>query len=324
MMRELIKTFPEFGELDAAAILGQTGQESAGFTQWQELSPTVKGSRGGLGGWQWTGPRRRAFEAFCKRKGYSVTSYEGNLGFLIAELKGPERASRQAVVGSSTLTNKVKAFEVAFERSGVKGYKKRIQYAQRALRNYRAQYGNDVSQPKAPKAAPVSEQYVKAVQNKLNELNYPLGPADGIMGPLTESAVRDFQADNKLPVTGELDERTFLEIMQSDKSREMVDARSKVGADTVRKHYQSAFGLFVSKITAWAGLAASGVTYLWKAMLSNIEAAKPTVNQISEYFPDLEVWHVALIIMAVCAYLAWQAEQGEAEVVQSVQKGRFI
>ena len=45
---------------------------------------------------------------------------------------------------------------------------------------------------------------VKAVQERLNILGYYLGDwgVDGDFGPITETAVRNFQADNDLPVTG--------------------------------------------------------------------------------------------------------------------------
>lgn len=45
---------------------------------------------------------------------------------------------------------------------------------------------------------------IVAVQTRLNDLGYNAGPEDGVFGPTTRSAVRTFQNDNKLPVTGEI------------------------------------------------------------------------------------------------------------------------
>ena len=89
----------DFGldETSAAAILGNLGHESAGFTTLQEVRPTVKGSRGGYGWAQWTGPRRRAFEAYCDRNKFSPSSNKANYGFLFTELKGDEKAAIPAV-----------------------------------------------------------------------------------------------------------------------------------------------------------------------------------------------------------------------------------
>ena len=53
-----------------------------------------------------------------------------------------------------------------------------------------------------------SDDDVYQVQKKLKELGYDPGSADGIWGKKTASAVKSFQRDNGLPVTGQLDEQT--------------------------------------------------------------------------------------------------------------------
>src|SRR5690606_17673173 len=73
IMAKLLRDFPIAPE-DAAAILGNLGHESLGFTAMQEFRPVVAGSRGGWGWAQWTGPRRRAFEAYCARTGKDPAS----------------------------------------------------------------------------------------------------------------------------------------------------------------------------------------------------------------------------------------------------------
>ncbi len=47
---------------------------------------------------------------------------------------------------------------------------------------------------------PVEE--VTGIQARLNNLGYPSGGVDGIIGPLTQAAVRSFQEDNQLKVDG--------------------------------------------------------------------------------------------------------------------------
>lgn len=71
IMAQLVRDFPITPE-DAAAIVGNLGHESQGFTAMQEFKPVVAGSRGGWGWAQWTGPRRRAFEAYCARTGKTL------------------------------------------------------------------------------------------------------------------------------------------------------------------------------------------------------------------------------------------------------------
>ena len=93
----------------------------------------MKGSRGGFGWFQWTGPRRRAFESYCQRNGLDPYSDKANYGFLFVELHGSEKAAVAKTKAAKTLEAKVKAFELAFERAGVKHYASRNTWAKRAL-----------------------------------------------------------------------------------------------------------------------------------------------------------------------------------------------
>jgi len=58
-----------------------------------EIAPLVPGSRGGFGLMQWTGPRRRALEAFAAERGTSVDDPALQMDFLMTELQGPEAAA---------------------------------------------------------------------------------------------------------------------------------------------------------------------------------------------------------------------------------------
>lgn len=49
---------------------------------------------------------------------------------------------------------------------------------------------------------------VAGAQARLNQLNFPSGPVDGILGPITTRALRLFQAAQSLPESGELDDAT--------------------------------------------------------------------------------------------------------------------
>lgn len=153
IMAQLIRDFAITPE-DAAAILGNLGHESAGLTILQEIKPTVAGSRGGYGWAQWTGPRRRAYEAYCKRTGKDPASDEANYAYLYVELKGIE-GSEKAAIGklkaAKGLDAKVEAFEKAFLRAGVKHYPSRKQWAAVAMDAWRKAGGTTV----APKPAPI-------------------------------------------------------------------------------------------------------------------------------------------------------------------------
>src|SRR3712207_1212109 len=90
IMRRLKAESFGFETDDAAAILGNIGGETRGFRSHQEISPLVKGSRGGVSWCQWTGPRRREFEAWCQRKGLAESSDEAAYSFLVRELMSTE------------------------------------------------------------------------------------------------------------------------------------------------------------------------------------------------------------------------------------------
>jgi len=140
IMAQLIRDFP-ITPTDAAAIVGNAGHECVGFTTYQEMKPVVAGSRGGWGWMQWTGPRRRAFEAYCTRTGKDPASDDANYAWLFLELKGIEGTEGKALgktVAAKDLDAKVIAFEKAFLRAGVKHYPSRQNWARIALDAWRA------------------------------------------------------------------------------------------------------------------------------------------------------------------------------------------
>lgn len=132
VMGRLVKDFP-INVSDAAAIVGNLGHESGGFATLQEIKPTVAGSKGGYGWAQWTGPRRRAFEAWCKTAGLKPSSDDANYGYLRLELKGEYSDAIMLTVAAKSLADKVKAFEKAYEKADVKNYASRNKYAADAL-----------------------------------------------------------------------------------------------------------------------------------------------------------------------------------------------
>lgn len=67
-----------------------------------EISPLVKGSRGGFGLNQWTGPRRRQLEAFASKRGVDVSDFDMQLDFLMHELETTEKAAKSSIYGAGT------------------------------------------------------------------------------------------------------------------------------------------------------------------------------------------------------------------------------
>lgn len=141
IMALLMRDF-KIGLDDSAAIVGNLGHESEGLADLTEDKPTVPGSRGGFGWAQWTGPRRRKFEAYCKRAGLKESSDQAQYGFLFSELKGAYRSAITKLVAARDLQAKVKAFEREYENAGVKHYASRNQWAAVALEAWQDVAGN--------------------------------------------------------------------------------------------------------------------------------------------------------------------------------------
>lgn len=100
----------------AAGIVGNLMQEShLQATQEQGVAPGT----GGFGWAQWTGSRRRQFEAYAATHG-GVTSDEANYGFLTQELQSPEYAGVLARLrrGDITAREASDIVEQGYERPG--------------------------------------------------------------------------------------------------------------------------------------------------------------------------------------------------------------
>lgn len=151
IMRLLMADFGLTDE-EAAAIVGNLGHESGGFKFLQELKPMIPGSKGGWGWAQWTGPRRRAFEAYCARNNLDPASDKANYGWLFVELTTTEKKAIPAVKNAADLQSKVIAFEKAFERAGIKHYDSRLKYAKQALNAYRRSLVSSDDPGSAPEA----------------------------------------------------------------------------------------------------------------------------------------------------------------------------
>lgn len=126
----------------ASAFPGNFAVESGYFNSLQEIRPLVPGSRGGLGHGQHTGPRRLRLEAWLKKKGWPVDSYEGNYSYIFRELKGLEpgldyRKVIDQVKSASSLENAVWRVAKYYESPAVINLQPRIKAAREALALYK-------------------------------------------------------------------------------------------------------------------------------------------------------------------------------------------
>lgn len=137
---DLMRDFGLSG-MHAGAIVANLHWESGGFKSLQEIKPMIAGSRGGFGYAQWTGPRRRQFEAWVKARGLDARSYAANYGFLKHELTNtPEKAVLPRLKRTTNMRDAVITFSgssppapsrAGFLRPGIPHLEKRVAVAAR-------------------------------------------------------------------------------------------------------------------------------------------------------------------------------------------------
>lgn len=147
---DLLRADFKLSLLSSVAIVGNAGHESGGFKQLQELKPLVPGSKGGYGIMQWTGPRRRTYEAYCRRNKLDPADMMSNYKFLFVELKGPEGKVLAKLEAAKTLDEKVEVFCTTFLRPGVVHMAKRKQWANRALAAWQKAHNATSIEPAKP------------------------------------------------------------------------------------------------------------------------------------------------------------------------------
>lgn len=103
----------------AVGAVAGIGAESGFNPGINEIAPVVPGSRGGYGFNQWTGPRRKQYEAFAAESGRSVDDPEAQLDFTLWELNNTETAARDAIYSAKTPEEAIALYETKFLRPGI-------------------------------------------------------------------------------------------------------------------------------------------------------------------------------------------------------------
>lgn len=132
IMRRLQEDFGLTRE-QAAGVVGNLGHESGGLQVMQERNP-LGGGRGGYGWAQWTGPRRKAFEAWAAARGLDINSDEANYGFMKHELSTDHSGVIRDLKKARSAEEAMIIFENGYERAGIKNWGSRQKWTARAMR----------------------------------------------------------------------------------------------------------------------------------------------------------------------------------------------
>lgn len=319
--------------LDAAAIVGNAGHECAGFEKLQEIKPTVKGSRGGYGWFQWTGPRRRAFEAYCKANSLDPAGDVANYAFLLHELKTSEKAALPALRVAKTLRAKVEAFEESFERAGVKAYVSRMRYAKMALNAANLMKKTKVAVIRdevavgdiAEKAFQPDKAEIERIQRRLRALGYfEVGEPDGRAGSRTFGALTSFQNDNNLPLTTDSFDRATIDVLMDLRTphRPVSAERATATASDLKSVPAIAIGDKLVKaggviaITAGSG-GLIDLTNNLDGITKKVQSAKGLYDAVLSFGP----WAIGITTGLILVYVAGKLIRSQ---VEAYREGRHL
>lgn len=158
-------------------------------------------------------------------------------------------------------------------------------------------------------------------QRRLHALGYSeVGFVDGVAGDRTTRAVRAFQGDDGLPVTGKLDKRTMARLSDAE-PRQEAEARRNVTPRDLRQTYRPMLGIFRAKV--WALLVAIG-TGIWavvEGIMTYFGEALYHLDTMREFIGDVPNWAVLMMASAIAVAMWLANDEAEKETVKHVRKG---
>lgn len=135
----------------AQGVVANMIAESRLDTGINEIAPIVPGSRGGYGLNQWTGPRRRQYEAFAAERGVAPDDLDAQLDFTLWELRNSERRAGQALAQAQSAEEAARIYSEQFLRPGIPHMDRRVSEANRlAGMGYRPEPQNALATIRGP------------------------------------------------------------------------------------------------------------------------------------------------------------------------------
>jgi photosystem II stability/assembly factor-like uncharacterized protein len=163
--------------------------------------------------------------------GYSILQDErdGNIIYLGTNLgmyRSPDRG-----VSWAPITARKPPAAPAKKKPGRGAVRRTV--AQRPATNGRSGAGATSPTPQKPAAGKPNAEVVRRVQEALERAGYEIGSTDGQLGPRTVAAIKRFQTDRYLPVSGQLDEATIAALGVSNATTGALSAHVATLSDPV-------------------------------------------------------------------------------------------
>lgn len=164
---------------------------------------------------------------------------------------------------------------------------------------------------------------IRIAQRRLQELNYPPGGVDGVLGPLTRSALRDFQDANGLTINGNLTPETISALNSNEAIPRPVDparlaltvadlrgkgSKTIEAADEVKSSSIGAAIATTTAVTTSASTIASNISQI----ADSAEKGSSIVQLAEQYWPVF----VILASIAAIMYFIWKAYKSAKKVEQ--------
>lgn len=118
-------------------------------------------------------------------------------------------ASAIAIAGAVSLVS-MPAWAAGDKQPGAAQYQTEKQPGQQRGAEFGKQPGQQME--KQPGKQQLSSDQIRQAQEKLQQEGHNPGPIDGVWGPQTQAAVKEFQQAKNIQVTGQLDQQTMKEL----------------------------------------------------------------------------------------------------------------
>ena len=166
----------------AIALAGSGVVESTLDPGINEINPLVKGSRGGFGLWQHTGPRRRQLEKFAASRNMPVGDADLQMDFVVWELANTEKAAASHIYKAKTIDDAARAVSERFLRPGIPHMDRRIKATRRIASgdtNFEITNVQQVDSANAPDYSRLTEAYNNGEMDDRQRAIYEAAVADG-------------------------------------------------------------------------------------------------------------------------------------------------